>query len=93
MDHETMDEEQLKKLVNEVFEESFEINTELLKADAMIFEDIGLDSLDIVDLVVALQKKFKVQIRDDERIRNIRTLGDIYQFVINLKDEGHIPKA
>ncbi|MCP4265604.1 MAG: acyl carrier protein [Candidatus Brocadiaceae bacterium] len=88
-----MDEEQLKKLVNEVFEESFEINTELLKADAMIFEDIGLDSLDIVDLVVALQKKFKVQIRDDERIRNIRTLGDIYQFVINLKDEGHIPKA
>ncbi len=93
MGHETMDEEQLKKLVNEVFEESFEINTELLKADAMIFEDIGLDSLDIVDLVVALQKKFKVQIRDDERIRNIRTLGDIYQFVINLKDEGHIPKA
>ncbi len=93
MDHETMDEEQLKKLVNEVFEESFEINTELLKADAMIFEDIGLDSLDIVDLVVALQKKFKVQIRDDERIRNIRTLGDIYQFIINLKNEGHISEA
>ncbi len=88
-----MDEEQLKKLVNEVFKESFEINTELLKADAMIFEDIGLDSLDIVDLVVALQKKFKVQIRDDERIRNIRTLGDIYQFIINLKDEGHFPEA
>ena len=93
MYHETMDEEKLKKLVNEVFEESFETNTELLKADAMIFEDIGLDSLDIVDLVVALQKKFKVQIRDDERIRNIRTLGDIYQFIINLKNEGHISEA
>jgi len=88
-----MDEEQLKKLVNEVFEESFEINTEFLKDDAMIFEDIGLDSLDIVDLVVALQKKFKVQIRDDERIRSIRTLGDIYQFIINLKNEGHISEA
>jgi len=93
MDHEIMDDEQLKKLVNEVFEESFETNTELLKADAMIFEDIGLDSLDIVDLVVALQKKFKVQIRDDERIRSIRTLGDIYQFIINLKNEGHISEA
>ena len=93
MYHETMDEEKLKKLVNEVFEESFEINTELLKDDAMIFEDIGLDSLDIVDLVVALQKKFKVQIRDDERIRSIRTLGDIYQFIINLKNEGHISEA
>ena len=93
MYHKIMDEEQLKKLVNEVFEESFEINTEFLKDDAMIFEDIGLDSLDIVDLVVALQKKFKVQIRDDERIRSIRTLGDIYQFIINLKNEGHISEA
>ncbi|MCR4288692.1 MAG: phosphopantetheine-binding protein [Candidatus Scalindua sp.] len=93
MDHEIIDDEQLKRLVNEVFEESFETNTELLKADAMIFEDIGLDSLDIVDLVVALQKKFKVQIRDDERIRSIRTLGDIYQFIINLKNEGHISEV
>ena len=88
-----MDEEYVKKLVNEVFEESFEIKTERLLPEMTIFEDLGLDSLDIVDLVVALQKKFKVQIRDDERIRSIRTLGDIYQFVITLKNEGNVPDA
>jgi acyl carrier protein len=31
--------------------------------------------------VVAIQKKFGVQIRDDERVRSIRTLGDVYQFI------------
>jgi len=73
------------KMVNEVFVDSFELEEEELKPDATIFEDLGLDSLDIVDLVVALQKKFNVKIRNDERIRNIRTLGDIYNFISNYK--------
>lgn len=88
-----MDEVQIKKLVNEVFEESFEIEPSRLKPEAAIFDDLGLDSLDIVDLVVALQKKFKVQIRDDERVRGIRTLGDIYAFIGALKQEGVVPGA
>ena len=85
--------DQITKLVNEVFEDSFEIAPERLKPDAKVFEELGLDSLDIVDLVVALQKKFKVQIRDDERVRQIRTLGDIYQFILTLKNEGHVSEV
>ena len=53
-----------------------------------IFEDLELDSLDIVDLVVTLQKKFDVSIRDDERIRSVRTLGELHQFILTLKSEG-----
>jgi len=77
----------IKKMVDEVFIESFEIEPAKLVPDANIFIDLGLDSLDIVDLVVALQKKFKVQIRSDERVRSIRTLGDIYAFIEALKTE------
>jgi acyl carrier protein len=80
--------EQISKMVNEVFEEAFEIAPEQLKPEVKVFEELGLDSLDIVDLVVALQKKFKVQIREDERVRQIRTLGDIYQFILTIKNEG-----
>jgi len=72
-------------LTNQVFEESFEIEPDQLKPEMNIFVDLGLDSLDIVDLVVALQQKFGVNIRDDERVRQIRTLGDIYQFIDSLK--------
>lgn len=83
-----MTEQEIVGKVNEVFVESFEIKKEALKSEAKIFNDLGLDSLDIVDLVVALQKKFGVSIRDDERVRNIRTLGDIYNFIQALKDKG-----
>ncbi len=80
-------EQEIINLTNQVFEESFEIEKEKLQPQMNIFEDLGLDSLDVVDLVVALQKKFGVKIRDDERVRSIRTLRDIYQFILNLKTE------
>jgi acyl carrier protein len=73
--------------INKVFEESFEIEKERLIPEAHIFTDLGLDSLDIVDLVVALQNAFGVKIRNEEKIRDIRTLQDLYQFISSLKNE------
>jgi acyl carrier protein len=73
--------------INKVFEESFEIEKERLVPEAHIFTDLGLDSLDIVDLVVALQNSFGVKIRNEEKVRDIRTLQDIYQFISTLKIE------
>ncbi len=80
--------EEIETKVNEVFEESFEIERSRLAPTARIFDDLGLDSLDTVDLVVALQRKFGVRIGQDERIRQIRTLNDIYDFVTALKGQG-----
>ena len=88
-----MTEQEIIGIVNEIFEDYFEIERERLLPEANIFEDLELDSLDIVDLVVAMQEKFKVRIRDDERIRSIRTLGDVYRFVLALKGEGVTPGA
>ena len=88
-----MTEQEIVEIVNEVFEDYFEIEGKRLLPEANIFEDLELDSLDVVDLVVAMQEKFKVRIRDDERIRSIRTLGDVYEFVLRLKFEGAIPGA
>lgn len=82
--------ENIEKMTNEVFIESFEIEPDQIKPEANIFDDLGLDSLDIVDLVVALQKKFGVKIRNDERVRNIRTLSDIYSFIETIKKEKNI---
>ena len=76
-------------MTNQVFEDSFEIETEKLQPKMNIFEDLGLDSLDIVDLIVALQQKFGVKIRNDERARDIRTLEDVYKFILSLKNEEH----
>ena len=88
-----MTEQEIRAAVDDVLEDYFEIERERLLPEASIFEDLELDSLDIVDLVVAMQKKFNVRIRDDERVRDIRTLGDIYQFVLTLQEEGISPAA
>jgi len=82
-----MTREEIEKTINQVFEGSFEIEPERLLPEANIFLDLGLDSLDTVDLVVAIQKKFGVQVRDDERVRSIRTLGDVYQFIETIYNE------
>lgn len=82
-----MTKEEIITLTNKVFEDSFEISPEKLVPEAKIFDELGLDSLDIVDLIVALQKQFKVQIREDERVRTIRTLEDVYNFILLLKQE------
>lgn len=86
-----MTEQEIITLSNQVFEESFEIEKERLKPEMNIFHDLGLDSLDIVDLVVALQEKFGVKIRNDDRVKNIRTLEDVHKFILSLKAEGASP--
>jgi acyl carrier protein len=83
-----MTEQEIIEKTNKVFEESFEIEKDRLKPGAHIFNDLGLDSLDIVDLVVALQKSFEVNIRNEEKIRDIRTLQDVYQFISQIKNAG-----
>ncbi len=71
------------KIVNQVLEEEFEIDAELLKPEALLFEDIGLDSLDAVDLIVMIDKELGVRIEEEEA-RAIRTLGDVYQIIDGL---------
>lgn len=88
-----MDKNDIIAKVNAVFEEAFEIPPEKLHPQARIFDELGLDSLDIVDLIVAIQKKFGVQIREDERVRGIRTLEDVYQFILTLKREEQQKRA
>jgi len=73
--------------VNGIFCEVFELDAEKLTPDAKIFEELGLDSLDAVDLVAGLQEKFGVSLRNDERVRAVRTLSDVYALVAKIQDE------
>jgi acyl carrier protein len=80
--------DEIRDKVFDVFEDSFEIDRESLSYDAHIFSDLGLDSLDIVDLVVALQQAFGVKLRNNEKIRSIRTVGDLCEFIRDVGETG-----
>jgi acyl carrier protein len=82
-----MTKEELIEKINDIFEDFFEIEKKLLTPEAHLFEELGLDSLDIVDLVVIFQEAFGVNLREDERLKDIRTLGDVYDFLDGIKDQ------
>ncbi len=71
------------KIVNQVLEEEFEIDAELLKPESLLNEDLGLDSLDAVDLIVMVDKQLGVRI-EEEQARSIRTLEDVYKIIDEL---------
>lgn len=83
-----MTREKIIELVNSIFIEQFELEREELTPDKKIFEDLGLDSLDIVDLITGLQRKFKIPLRGNEEIRQIETLADIYSLFEKLATEN-----
>ena len=82
-----MNDKEIIDLINNSLVEEFELNEEGLVPEATITDDLGLDSLDIVDMIIILEQTFKFKIRDKKAIRGIRTLGDIHNFVINKKKE------
>ncbi len=72
--------------INTMMVEEFEIDAQLLKPDALLYEDLGLDSLDAVDLIVMVDKELGVRIEEEEA-RSIRTLEDVYQIIHGLLKE------
>lgn len=79
-----MTDQQIVEKINSSLAEEFEYDGEM-NPETTLFEDMGLDSLDVVDLVIVLETAFGMKIREEEAIRGIRTLGDIHTFVINKK--------
>lgn len=72
----------IEERVHRIMVDEFEVDESSLRADALLSDDLGIDSLDGVDLVVALEKTFECRIPEDEA-RGIRTLGDIYERIAN----------
>jgi len=53
--------------------------------EATLYEDLGLDSLDAVDMVVVLERTFQMKLSDQQGLRSVRTMEDLFQFLIKLK--------
>ena len=48
--------------------------------DASILDDLGADSLDVVELVMTLEEAFEIEVPDDA-VEEMRSIGDIQRFV------------
>ena len=74
-------------IINDNMIKEFEFDPDTMTPDAHLINDLGMDSLDFVDLVVVMQNAFGVKLRDEPKVRQIETLGDLHKLVMEKKKE------
>ncbi len=66
--------------VKEVIVEQLNVNEDEVKPESRFVEDLGADSLDVVELIMALEEKFEIEIPDSEA-ENIKTVQDVVDYI------------
>ncbi|MGN0985341.1 MAG: acyl carrier protein [Candidatus Enterenecus sp.] len=69
-----------EKLCN-LIAEQFGIDAENITADTAFIDDLGADSVDLVDLAMALEDEFGIDEMDEESMTTIITVGDLYKYM------------
>ena len=72
-------------IINDSMVKEFELGPEMMTPEAHLVKDLEMDSLDFVDLVVVLQEAFGIKLRNDSSVREINTLGDLHDLVLQKK--------
>jgi acyl carrier protein len=76
--------------VRQILTERLGLSPEALSAEARLVEDLGMDSLDAVELSIAMERQFKITLSDDQMAR-LKTVGDVMLVVQGLVAESGQP--
>jgi acyl carrier protein len=76
--------EQLAQRVNAMIGEQLGVEVDDLVPEANLIDDLGADSLDVVELAMAVEEEFGLEVPDDD-LENIRTVKDIVDYIRNQK--------
>mgnify|MGYP002676523340 FL=1 len=66
--------------VKAILAEQFDVEEDKITADTDLQEDLGADSLDVVDLLMSIEDEFEVEVPDEE-IENIKTVGSLVSYI------------
>jgi len=75
-----MTKEDITRIINNFLIEEFEINESKITPEAHLKDDLGLESLDFVDIAVIVQKEFGITLKGEE-MTAISSLGDLYEYI------------
>ncbi len=71
--------------ITEILDEQLDADRDAMTMETKIADDLGADSLDLVDLLMSVEDEFGIEIPDED-VENIQTIGDIVDY-INSKTE------
>ncbi len=75
-----MTREEIERITNGFLVEEIEIDPAVICSNAKLKEDLGIDSLDFVDIVVIVEKNFGFKIKAEE-MAGVTTLGAFYDYI------------
>jgi acyl carrier protein len=70
--------------VKEVIVEQLNVSPDEVKPESKFVEDLGADSLDVVEMIMALEEKFEIEIPDSDA-ENIKTVQDVVDYIEKAK--------
>jgi acyl carrier protein len=75
-----MAEKTIEQKVKDIIVERLDVNADQVTPDAKFIEDLGADSLDTVELVMALEENFGLDIPDEEA-EKLQSVGDVIKYI------------
>jgi acyl carrier protein len=75
-----MDRNEMQKKIMDIIANQLGVDKEMVTPEANVVDDLGADSLDVVELVMALEEAFDLEIPDEEA-EKIRTVKDIIEYL------------
>jgi acyl carrier protein len=82
----TMAEKTIEQRVKDIIVEQLGVNADQVTPDAKFIEDLGADSLDTVELVMALEEEFGSEI-PDEQAEKLQSVGDVIKYIEDLQQK------
>ena len=79
-----MEQKELEQKIQTLIANQLNLAKEKVTMDALIVEDLGADSLDVVEMLMTLEEEFAISL-SDEQAKELHTVEDICKTVANLK--------
>ena len=63
-----------------ILSDQFEVSEDTITGETLIADDLGADSLDVVDLIMSIEDEFDIEV-PDEAVEGIKSVSDLVKFI------------
>jgi len=77
-----MEKDKIVTIIDDFLIEELEIEEDLIAPSAKLKDDLGIESLDFVDIAVVIEKEFSFKVKGEE-MADVKTLQDLYDYIYN----------